>query len=64
MRRSHHIARETLKSNLRRQKRTYDTKLYEYMYNSADFVYLLNCAGEVGMSHKLRPIYKGPYLIT
>ena len=64
MRRSHHIARETLKSNLRRQKRTYDTKLYEYMYNSADFVYLLNCAGEVGMSRKLRPIYKGPYLIT
>ena len=64
MRRSHHIARETLKSNLRRQKRTYDKKLYEYMYNSGDLVYLLNCAGEVGMSRKLRPIYKGPYLIT
>ena len=64
MRRSHRIARENLKSNLRRQKRTYDTKLYEYMYNSADLVYLLNFSEEVGMSRKLPPVYKGPYLIT
>ena len=36
VRRFHRIARETLKSNLRQQKRTYDTKIYEYMYNSAE----------------------------
>ena len=62
MRRSHCIARETLKSNLWHQKRTYDTKLYEYMYISA--VYLLNFEGEVGMSCKICPMYNGPYLIT
>ena len=64
MRCSHPIARETLKSDLRHQKSKYNTKLYEYMYNSADLAYLLNISGEVGMSRKLHSIYKGPYLIT
>ena len=34
------------------------------MYNSGDLVYLLNNSMDAGLSRKLKPIYKGPYVVT
>ena len=64
IRTSHAVARKTLKCNLQRQKKTYDLRIFERMYNSGDLVYLLNNSMDAGLSRKLKPIYKGPYVVT
>ena len=55
---------KTLKSNLQRQKKTQELHIFEHMYKSGELVYLLNNSVDVGLSRKLKPIYKGPYIIT
>ena len=57
IRTSHAVARKTLKCNLQRQKKTYDLRIFECMYNSGDLVYLLNNSMDAGLSRKLKPIY-------
>ena len=59
IRTSHAVAQKTLKCNL-----TYDLRIFEHMYNSGDLVCLLNNSMDVGLSRKLKPIHKDPYLIT
>ena len=41
-----------------------DLRIFEFVYNSGDIVYLFNNSVDVGLSKKLKPIYKVPYIIT
>ena len=59
----HKQARDTLLSAQRRQKKDYDLKVLERKYNVGDLVYLINSSSKVGQSNKLKPIWKGPYLV-
>ena len=59
----HKQARETLLSAQHRQKKDYDLKVQERKYNIGDLVYLINSSSKVGQSNKLKPIWKGPYLV-
>ena len=59
----HKQARDTLLSAQRRQKKDCDLKVLERQYNIGDLVYLINCSLKVGQSNKLKPIWKGPYLV-
>ena len=59
----HKQARDTLSSAQRRQKKDYDFKVLERKYNVGDLVYLINSSSKVGQSNKLKPIWKGPYLV-
>ena len=56
---AHHVAREHLKSNLFKQKRTYDLRINEKSFNLGDIVYLRDTATKVNQSSKLRPVWKG-----
>ena len=47
----------------RRQKKDYDLKVLERKYNVGDVVYVINSSSKVGQSNKLKPIWKGPYLL-
>ena len=46
-----------------RQKKDYDLKVLERKYNVGDLVYLITSSSKVGQSNKLKPIWKGPYLM-
>lgn len=59
----HHLARDILKHQQVIQKRYYDSKLHEKSFQVGDLVYLLNSATKIGQINKLKPIYKGPYVI-
>ncbi|XP_033731103.1 uncharacterized protein LOC117320667 [Pecten maximus] len=61
---AHQFARHHLESTQVRQKKDYDLKLREQMYNPGDTVYKLDEATVVGQSRKLRPPWKGPYLVV
>ena len=63
LKRVHKQARDTLLSAQRRQKKDYDLKVLERKYNVGDLVYLINSSSKVGQSNKLKPIWKGPYLV-
>ena len=47
-----------------RQKRDYDMKLKVVSYEIGDRVYVIDSAKKVGVSPKLQPIWKGPYVIS
>ncbi|XP_033728147.1 protein NYNRIN-like [Pecten maximus] len=61
---AHQFARHHLESTQIRQKKDYDLKLCEQMYSTGDTVYKLDEAIVVGQSRKLRPPWKGPYLVV
>ena len=63
IRRSHEIARTTLKSTQQKMKRDYDLRVLEKQYNEGDLVYVLDTAQIKGKSKKLSPPWKGPGLI-
>ena len=63
LKRVHKQARDTLLSAQCRQKKDYDLKVLERKYNVGDLVYLINSSSKVGQSNKLKPIWKGPYLV-
>ena len=54
---------DTLLSAQRRQKKDYDLKVHERKYNVGDLVYLINSSLKAGHSNKLKPIWKGPYIV-
>jgi hypothetical protein len=60
----HSLAMECLQSAERRQKRSYDVLLREYRYQPGDLVYKLDEASKTGVSRKLRPPWKAPFLVT
>ena len=63
MKTSHKIARENLRSSVSYNKRDYDQRLYQTSYNTGDLVYVLDPSNKPGVSAKLQPIFRGPYLI-
>ena len=60
----HTLARKSLQSSQGRQKRDHDLKLKLTMYEVGDLVYVLDSARKIGISPKLQPVWKGPYVIS
>ena len=56
---TYHTVRENLKLAAQRQKRDYDSRIVENVYNVGDLVYKKEGAGK-----KLDPKYIGPFIIT
>ena len=56
-------ARASLKQSQRRQKEAYDARTFTSHYEVGDVVYLIDSSTKVKESKKLRPIYRGPYLV-
>ncbi|CAG2185743.1 unnamed protein product [Mytilus edulis] len=54
---------ENIQSAQFRQKRDYDTKLFQRTYDVGDAVYRIDSATKVGESKKLRSPWQGPYLV-
>ena len=59
----HDIARENLSASQQRQKRDYDVRAAEKKYTIGDLVFLRDSSTVVGQSSKLRPPWKGPFLV-
>ena len=60
----HARARLHLESSQARQKKDYDFKLRENRYQVGDVVYQLDSSRKKGQSPKLKPIWKGPFLVV
>ena len=58
------IARENIEGNLIVRKRNYDRNLYQTLYEVGDLVYLRDESVKKGISKKLRPVFKGPFLVV
>ena len=63
MKQVHTLARENLLSSQMWQKRDYDMKLKVVSYEVGDLVYVIDSAKKTGVSPKLQPVWKGPYVI-
>ena len=61
---THELARCNLQSSQLRQKQDYDTRLAVSKYQIGDLVYKLDSSTKIGQSSKLRPVWKGPLLVT
>ena len=59
----HHMERERLKTSQQLQKKMYDQKLAHTKYDVGDLVYRCDTANKKGQSPKLKPVWKGPYLV-
>lgn len=59
----HSLARENLQRAQRRQKKDYDVKTNQQLYNVGDVVLKTNSATKVGQSRKLKQPWRGPYII-
>ena len=59
----HHEARRHLKASQLHQKKDYDLRTQEYRYLPGDFVYMFDKAKKRGLSPKLQPVWKGPFLV-
>jgi transposase InsO family protein len=64
LRRTHDVARENLQESVTLNKRDYDLRARYTRYGAGDMVYLLNNQTTPGISRKLQPIYKGPFLVV
>lgn len=64
LQRIHEEARTVLQATQARQKRDYDLRLHTNSFAAGDLVYEVNSATQVGQSSKLRPVWKGPLLVT
>ncbi|CAC5401380.1 unnamed protein product [Mytilus coruscus] len=62
--RIHHFARQNLKVAQLRQRRDYDMRILEHTYHIGDLVFLLDSSTKVGHSKKLKPPWKGPFLVV
>ena len=61
---THNLAREKLKTSLKRMKKHYDLKVLERNYEVGDPVYLLDTASVKGKCRKLLAPWKGPGVIV
>jgi len=58
------LARTCTKSNVKRQKRDYDSRVHKYTFNVGDLVYCLDKTKVIGRSKKLEPIiWQGPFVV-
>jgi hypothetical protein len=46
-----------------RQKRDYDMRIMKHSYNFGDLVFLRDSSTKIGLSKKLKPPWRGPYLV-
>ena len=60
---AHEVARNTLKTNQKHQKRDYDVRLHQHQYRPRDLVYMLKQNSSKGTCPKLSPPWKGPGMI-
>jgi transposase InsO family protein/predicted aspartyl protease len=60
----HTLARENIGLTQRHQKRTYDLKLRQHVFQIGDLVYRLDSASSPGESRKLKPVYIGPLIVS
>ena len=60
---AHTLARENISSSQRRQKRLYDLRSNENIFDEGDVVYKLDQSTKIGRSRKLQSPCIGPYLI-
>lgn len=60
LQKTHQIARDNLQSAQRRQKRDYDLKTNQQLYNIGDVVLKTNSATKIGQSSKLKQPWRGP----
>ena len=60
----HNLAREKIGLAQLRQKRDYDLKLLVNHYSRGDVVYLRDSSTMVGVSKKLTPPWKGPFIVA
>ena len=60
----HRIARDNLRMAQRRQKRDYDLRTFQRTYSVGDIVLKLDSATKVGQCPKLKPPWKGPYIVN
>ena len=59
------LVRKNLKTNAKRQKRDYDTRIIFHAYSVGDIVYVLDSSRIVGKSPKLkREVWKGPFIVV
>ena len=63
IKRSHEIARKTLRTTQAKMKKDYDLKVLEKQYKVGDLVYVLDTAQVKGKSKKLSPPWKGPGIV-
>jgi hypothetical protein len=61
---THNVAREILKASQGRQNRDYDLRSKQKSYSVGDAVYKRDTATKVGQSGKLKPPWKGPYIVV
>ena len=59
----HNLARERLRASQLLQKKAYDQKLTHTKYEVGDLVYKRDTTSKKGQSLKLKPVWKGPYLV-
>ena len=59
------LVRKHLKTNAKRQKRDYDSRIVFHSYSLGDIVYLLDSSKVIGKSPKLkREVWKGPFVVV
>lgn len=61
---AHSVARTNIGEAQFRQKRDYDLRVLQHPYELGDTVYICDSSTKVGVSAKLRPPWKGPFLVT
>ena len=64
LRAAHETARRQLQERCVRNKRNYDINILQKQYNAGDAVYVLVRTPTMGVPKKLKPVYKGPALVT
>ena len=64
LRKSHEAVRKNLQATQLRQKKLYDVKVKQSVYQIGELVYKLDSSTKIGQSKKLQPVFMGPYLIT
>jgi hypothetical protein len=61
---AHRVARANLNAAQKRQKEAYDVRLREFNLSPGDLVYKVDDSTRVGISKKLTPPWKGPFLVV
>ena len=61
---THELARQRLRAAQVRSKRDYDLRAKQRVFGPGDLVYVRDSAKRKGLSPKLQPRWRGPYLIT
>ena len=64
LRHTHELARKSLKRSVTYQKKRYDLAAQKRKFEKGDLVWVHETVPKPGLTQKLAPLWKGPYLIT